>query len=111
MDPIWRTLPNELTYRICNLLTKVRALPEDLAEEIRSTGYLYHTRELYNFYFGLAGPSMLDLNIVYTLNDFQPFSARILKRVYQNQLRMWLLLSVQERTDILLDVLSLGTDI
>lgn len=35
MDPVWRNLPLELVYKICNLLTKVRYLPVSLSDDIK----------------------------------------------------------------------------
>jgi hypothetical protein len=45
MDPIWRTLPLELSERICNMLPKVRSLPAVVRGDIR-TGQLEHMLSL-----------------------------------------------------------------
>jgi hypothetical protein len=40
MDPIWRHLPVDLVYKICNLLVHVRHIDENLKKEICNQEYL-----------------------------------------------------------------------
>lgn len=45
MDPIWTLLPYDLVAKICNMLPKVRCLPNDMKQEIQM-----QEMKLMNFY-------------------------------------------------------------
>ncbi len=41
MDPCWKNLPDEIVYKICNMLPKVRTLNKNLSEDIRYQWYKF----------------------------------------------------------------------
>ena len=45
MDPIWKNLPIDLVYKICNMLPKVRRISDDLKRNIE-----FQEMFLLNFY-------------------------------------------------------------
>jgi hypothetical protein len=54
MDPIWQRLPDELVYKICNMLTKLRRIDCGLRREICTQEYVldkiwYNNLSLFGF--------------------------------------------------------------
>lgn len=41
MDPVWKKLPLDLSECVCNALTKVRRIDENLANDIKNQWYKY----------------------------------------------------------------------
>ena len=52
MNSIWKKLPIELVYLICNKLPQVRGIPIDLKEDIISSSKFEEVRDVYVEYFG-----------------------------------------------------------
>ena len=75
MDPVWKTLPDELTDKICNMLTKVRKIDENLKNDIVNQWYLFDKYKYHCIsFFGVDGADFVmydDLkNIMGVEDDF-----------------------------------------
>ena len=101
MDPIWQELPQDLSERVCNTLTKVRRIDENLANEIKNQWYIYD-RWYYNYVslFGtdIALCAMYDdmKNVCGVVDDFTDEMG--FEEVIQN---MWMRLSYDDRKYLL----------
>ena len=97
MDPIWKELPLNLSERVCNTLTKVRRIDENLANDIKNQWYMYD-RWYYNYVslFGTetAHCAMYDdmKNVCGVIDDFPEEMG--FEQVIQN---MWMRLSHDDR--------------
>lgn len=101
MDSIWKDLPLDLSERVCNTLTKVRRIDENLKNEIVNQWYKYD-RWYYNT-MSLFGKSnvlcvMYDdmKNVCGAVDDYPEEMS--FEQVVQN---MWMKLSYEDRDYLL----------
>ena len=106
MDPIWKRLPHDLVYKICNMLTKLRRIDHRLKHEICTQEYLldkiwYNNMSL----FGLLDSWDVTYHDMYTyvIHNQIPIRRYVDDECSTEQLckSIWGLLKPDERTDIL----------
>ena len=106
MDPIWRRLPEDIVYKICNMLTKLRRIDGRLKHEICTQEYLFDKIWYNNLsLFGLFGVWDVTYHDLYTyvIHNEIPISRDGIEECSVEQMcrSIWGLLEYEERTDLL----------
>ncbi len=102
MDPIWQTLPLELSGYICNMLPKVRRIDEKLKDQIVNQWYLFEKYK--NRCIDFFGKDVVDfvmyddLKNVFEIKDDFPEEMHITEVIE----RMWLRLDFDQRKYLLI---------
>ena len=103
MDPaIWSKLPDELVYKICNMLTKVRRIDPILKDSIVNQWHKFDT-----YYWRLAGMFGIN-NVLYVMYDDMKNVAGVIDNYPEEMLfeevihEMWKDTSLEDRDELLI---------
>ena len=106
MDPIWQRLPDELVYKICNMLTKLRRIDCGLRREICTQEYLLDKIWYNNIsLFGFLSSWEITYHDMYTYivhNEIPITSCGTGDYSHEQMCKsIWGLMKPEERTDLL----------